>query len=130
MPWLMGVASLAYGVIAAVLGAIMLMFAARVYYYRAGRKADPCAKQLFGFSILYLFLLFAVQVLSGLCDYLRSQGECCEDRPTRTSRADAGAGEAPPPAQCRHRPSRLLCSLCCSMPSRSPSLAPASSTGR
>lgn len=59
MPWLMGVASLAYGVIAAVLGAIMLWFAARVYHYRAGPKADPCAKQLFGFSILYLFLLFA-----------------------------------------------------------------------
>lgn len=59
MPWLMGVSSLAYGVIAAVLGTIMLWFAARVYHYRAGPKADPCAKQLFGFSILYLFLLFA-----------------------------------------------------------------------
>jgi protoheme IX farnesyltransferase len=59
MPWLMGFASLAYGVIAAALGAAMLMFSARVYYNRMGPKADRCAMQLFGFSILYLFLLFA-----------------------------------------------------------------------
>jgi heme o synthase len=59
VPWLMGFASLAYGVIAAALGAAMLMFSARVYYNRIGPKADRCAKQLFGFSILYLFLLFA-----------------------------------------------------------------------
>jgi heme o synthase len=38
----------------------MLMFSSRVYYYRTGSKADRCAKQMFGFSILYLFLLFAV----------------------------------------------------------------------
>jgi heme o synthase len=59
LPWLMGFASLAYGVIAAALGAAMLMFSARVYYNRTGPKADRCAMQLFGFSILYLFLLFA-----------------------------------------------------------------------
>ena len=59
MPWLMGFASLAYGVIAGTLGATMLMFSARVYYNRSGPKADRCAKQLFSFSILYLFLLFA-----------------------------------------------------------------------
>jgi len=37
----------------------MLLFSARVYFNRTGPKADRCAKQLFGFSILYLFLLFA-----------------------------------------------------------------------
>ena len=58
-PWLMGFASMAYGIVAAALGAAMLLFAARVYYYRTAPKADICAKQLFGFSILYLFLLFA-----------------------------------------------------------------------
>lgn len=58
-PWLIGFASLAYGVIALALGALMLLFSARVYCHRTGAKADRCAKQLFGFSILYLFLLFA-----------------------------------------------------------------------
>jgi heme o synthase len=60
LPWLMGFASLAYGFMAAALGAAMLMFAVRVYCDRMSPKADRCAKQLFGFSILYLFLLFAV----------------------------------------------------------------------
>lgn len=58
-PWLLGFASLAYGVLALGLGALMLFFAARVYYIRIGLPADRCAKHLFGFSILYLFLLFA-----------------------------------------------------------------------
>jgi protoheme IX farnesyltransferase len=58
-PWLIGFASLAYGMSALALGALMLFFSARVYYHRTGPKADRCAKQLFGFSILYLFLLFA-----------------------------------------------------------------------
>ena len=58
-PWLIGFASLAYGVIALALGALMLLFSARVYCNRTGAKADRCARQLFGFSILYLFLLFA-----------------------------------------------------------------------
>ena len=58
-PWLMGFASLAYGVIAAVLGALMLLFARKSLLLPDGPKADRCAMQLFGFSILYLFLLFA-----------------------------------------------------------------------
>lgn len=58
-PWLLGFASLAYGALALGLGALMLFFAARVYYTRIGLPADRCANNLFGFSILYLFLLFA-----------------------------------------------------------------------
>jgi protoheme IX farnesyltransferase len=58
-PWLIGFASLAYGLIALALGVLMLLFSARVYYHRTGAEADRCARQLFGFSILYLFLLFA-----------------------------------------------------------------------
>ncbi|HEY4846846.1 MAG TPA: heme o synthase [Methylocella sp.] len=58
-PWLIGFASLAHGMIALALGALMLLFSARVYYHRTGAKGDRCAMQLFGFSILYLFLLFA-----------------------------------------------------------------------
>ncbi|MGO9234208.1 MAG: heme o synthase [Methylocella sp.] len=58
-PWLIGFASLAYGIFAGALGGLMLLFSARVYFNRTGRKADRCAMQLFAFSILYLFLLFA-----------------------------------------------------------------------
>jgi heme o synthase len=58
-PWVIGFASLAYGMVALALGALMLLFSARVYYHRTGATADRCAMQLFGFSILYLFLLFA-----------------------------------------------------------------------
>ncbi len=58
-PWLIGFASLAYGVFAGALGGLMLLFSARVYFNRTGPKADRCAMQLFAFSILYLFLLFA-----------------------------------------------------------------------
>ncbi len=58
-PWLIGFASSAFAVIALALGALMLLCSTRVYYNRIGTKADRCAMQLFGFSILYLFLLFA-----------------------------------------------------------------------
>jgi len=37
----------------------MRVFSARVYAIRTGPKVDRCAMQLFGFSILSLFLLFA-----------------------------------------------------------------------
>jgi heme o synthase len=58
-PWLVGIASIVYGIIALTLGALLLLFAARVYQIRTGPEADRRAMQLFGFSILYLFLLFA-----------------------------------------------------------------------
>ncbi|WP_026607315.1 heme o synthase [Methylocapsa acidiphila] len=58
-PWLLGFASLTYGVLAISLGALMLFLAARVFLVRTGAEADRSAKQLFLFSILYLFLLFA-----------------------------------------------------------------------
>jgi protoheme IX farnesyltransferase len=62
LPWLMGFASPLYGVIATLGGAAMLAFAARVYLVRSGPRATSAAMQLFGVSILYLFLLFAVLV--------------------------------------------------------------------
>ena len=55
-PWLLGFAGPVYGVPAAVLGAVFLVLALRVY-----RRTDtPPAMQLFGYSILYLFALFAL----------------------------------------------------------------------
>jgi heme o synthase len=59
LPWLMGFASLAYGALAALLGALMVLFSARVFYLRDRPEGGRRAGQLFAYSILYLFLLFA-----------------------------------------------------------------------
>ena len=59
-PWLTGAAGPVYAGVAAVSGASMLASAWAVYRRRTGEAADRAAKRLFGFSILYLFLLFAV----------------------------------------------------------------------
>jgi protoheme IX farnesyltransferase len=57
-PYALGYAGTLYGVIAAVTGAIMLVLAWQVF--RESRPAERASKHLFAFSILYLFLLFAV----------------------------------------------------------------------
>jgi protoheme IX farnesyltransferase len=41
---------------------VFLYLAWRVRKVTEGREADAAARQLFGFSILYLFLLFAVML--------------------------------------------------------------------
>jgi len=52
-PWLIGFASLAYGIFASALGGLMLLFSARVYFNRTGpRRIDAHAAVCF--SILYL----------------------------------------------------------------------------
>jgi heme o synthase len=56
-PWLLGYAGPLYGIAASVAGAGMIALALRV---RAERSGHAASKQMFGFSILYLFLLFAV----------------------------------------------------------------------
>jgi protoheme IX farnesyltransferase len=58
-PWLIGFASTFYAILAAGLGALMLGSALRVFRQRSGEAGDRAAMRLFGFSILYLFLLFA-----------------------------------------------------------------------
>jgi protoheme IX farnesyltransferase len=59
-PWLLGYTGPIYGVAATVLGAGMLVLALRVRRESSGHTA---CKQLFAFSILYLFLLFAVLLI-------------------------------------------------------------------
>ncbi|HEX4040155.1 MAG TPA: heme o synthase [Xanthobacteraceae bacterium] len=56
-PWLLGYAGPTYGIAAAAVGAIMIALALRV---RAERGGYAAAKKMFAFSILYLFLLFAM----------------------------------------------------------------------
>jgi protoheme IX farnesyltransferase len=57
LPWILGFASIVYGALSMGLGGALLYFAAKVFTTRTGDKADRCAKSLFGFSLLYLFLL-------------------------------------------------------------------------
>ena len=59
-PYVIGLGGIIYGVSSVVLGLIFLWLAVKVWRTREGREADYAAKQLFGFSILYLFLLFGV----------------------------------------------------------------------
>jgi protoheme IX farnesyltransferase len=55
-PWFLGFAGILYGAVALIGGIAMLVLALRV---RAERNGHTASKQLFAFSILYLFLLFA-----------------------------------------------------------------------
>lgn len=58
LPIMLGVARYGYGIVAAALGAGFLFCAWRVFRIREGFDADKAARQLFTFSILYLFALF------------------------------------------------------------------------
>jgi protoheme IX farnesyltransferase len=62
VPAFIGLAGPVYAVVSIILGAIFLYLAWQVGKVTEGREADAVAKRLFGFSILYLFLLFAVML--------------------------------------------------------------------
>jgi protoheme IX farnesyltransferase len=59
-PWLLGYAGAAYGIVALIAGAVMIVLALRL---RAEDQGHAASKQLFGFSILYLFVLFAMLLI-------------------------------------------------------------------
>ena len=59
-PVFIGLGGMLYAAGSVILGAVFLWLAFRVALITEGRAADTAARQLFGFSILYLFLLFAV----------------------------------------------------------------------
>jgi protoheme IX farnesyltransferase len=58
-PWWLGLAGAVYGVAALLLGLLMIAAALRVM----ARQDERSAKQMFAFSILYLFLLFALLIV-------------------------------------------------------------------
>ena len=58
-PYLLGIAGVVYGAAALVLSALFTGFAIKVWFDDGERSA----KQMFTFSILYLFLLFALLLL-------------------------------------------------------------------
>jgi len=57
-PWALGFAGPIYGAVAAVTGAVMLLLAVQVLRERS--PAERASRNMFAFSILYLFLLYAV----------------------------------------------------------------------
>jgi protoheme IX farnesyltransferase len=63
LPALIGLGGALYSLAAILLGGVFLARALSVYRTREGREADRAAKQLFGFSILYLFGLFAALLI-------------------------------------------------------------------
>ncbi len=59
VPVFFPVAGWLYGLVALVLGAILVALAVKLFRAEKGEAADKAAKSLFGFSIFYLFILFA-----------------------------------------------------------------------
>jgi protoheme IX farnesyltransferase len=62
-PWAFGHFSAIYGVSSLLLGAGMMVLAVEVYRHRTGSLALRATRNLFKFSILYLFALYAVLLL-------------------------------------------------------------------
>jgi protoheme IX farnesyltransferase len=58
-PWALGVTGVLYAVAAVVLGLLFILAAVRVWF----DDGDRAARQMFAFSILYLFLLFTLLIL-------------------------------------------------------------------
>ena len=65
-PWLLGYRGAVYGATATVGGIVMVALAARVCSERQAGRAEHAAGQLFGFSILYLFIVFAALLIDAL----------------------------------------------------------------
>lgn len=59
LPWYLGYASAGYGVVAALLGAGFVWYSWKVYRMPDSDRVMKPAKALFGYSLLYLFVIFA-----------------------------------------------------------------------
>jgi heme o synthase len=60
LPALLGLGGMIYLIVAAITGALMILLAWRILTITVGEPAIKAAQAMFAFSILYLFLLFAV----------------------------------------------------------------------
>ena len=69
LPAILGFASFAYGVAAAALGAAFVWLAWRVWRMDAADRLMKPAKRLFAYSVVYLFLLFAMLLAERLALY-------------------------------------------------------------
>ncbi len=66
LPWMLGFAGWFYAVTSLALSSAFAWFAWRVYVERDGEAADRAAKKLFGFSIIFLFAVFAALLVEHL----------------------------------------------------------------
>ncbi|MBB1094341.1 heme o synthase [Rhodopseudomonas pseudopalustris] len=62
-PWPLGYFDAVYGIASLALGGWMLVLAIRVYRHRSGSAALRATRNLFKFSILYLFALFSILLI-------------------------------------------------------------------
>ncbi|MEO3428385.1 heme o synthase [Pelagibius sp. CAU 1746] len=72
VPAVLGTAGIVYGAVAAAMGALFVLLAAAVLRSADDQKGDRVARQLFGYSILYLFVLFTLLIIDrapGLAAY-------------------------------------------------------------
>ena len=65
-PMPFGFAGLGYGILAGILGILFIGFALAVRRTRKGAPAQKASRRLFAFSVLYLFLLFAILLVEGM----------------------------------------------------------------
>ena len=80
LPWILGFAGPVYGAVAVLGGLGMIVGAVAVFRRREGDIARKTAMRNFGFSILYLFALFAVLVAERLVTHLDWGPERCRRR--------------------------------------------------
>jgi protoheme IX farnesyltransferase len=66
LPALLSLGGIAYALTAIVAGGVLLARALTVHRVRDGRAAERAARRLFAYSIVYLFVLFAVLLLEAL----------------------------------------------------------------
>ena len=66
MPWVIGFASVGYGVVSALLGAVFIKYSYDVWMMPSDSETNVPAKKLFGFSILYLFLVFSALLVEAI----------------------------------------------------------------
>jgi heme o synthase len=69
-PWFLGYAGLVYGATSLVGGALMVAFAWRVWTSTEGERAVTVSRQMFAYSIAYLFGLFAVLLIESVAGRL------------------------------------------------------------
>jgi protoheme IX farnesyltransferase len=60
LPVVVGLGGALYAAASVLLGGVFILFAIACYRQRVGAEAERAAKNLFAYSVLYLFLLFAV----------------------------------------------------------------------
>ncbi len=71
LPWILGFTGWLYGAAAVIGGALMIALSVRLFTAAKKPAAEQAARQLFAFSILYLFVLFAVLLVEQGMDLSR-----------------------------------------------------------